>query len=265
MAVYDTVENKRTEYTVETLNSLLSTVNWSRHRLIISDNGSCPDTLAVYKHSRIPVFQSPPPDIESYAFCVLLNGSNLGTAEAVNRAWKLRKPFEHAIKMDNDVVINHEEWADEMEAAVARDPRIGQVGLKRKDLAESPNNKNPFYNSQLTMLPHQPGESWIIVEECQHIMGTCVLHSSRLLDKVGYLKQPTFYGFDDSLMSLRSRLEGFRNVFLPHINIDHIDRGDTGYQKEKEKHAGETMQAYNDLAVKYRSKQISTYYNPFQP
>lgn len=260
MAVFDTEENKRTTYTRQTIASLFHTVDFTKHRLIISDNGSCGATQAFYDFLKIKYSDL----FEMERIKIIFNGKNLGTAEAINKAWWYRKPGENAIKMDNDVVIYHSDWIEEMEEAIRREPLIGQVGLKRKDCWESPQTSHgDFYKSELLMLPHQPGERWIIVEKCNHIMGTCVMHSSALLEKVGYLCQPSLYGFDDSYMSLRSKLAGFINVFLPHINIDHIDSGGTDYQKWKEQHSGAQWKKYHETINNWKTGKESIYYNPF--
>jgi hypothetical protein len=47
MAVYDTDENGRTDYTARTLKSILDTVNLDRHRVVIVDNASCADTKRI--------------------------------------------------------------------------------------------------------------------------------------------------------------------------------------------------------------------------
>lgn len=261
MAVYDTVENKRTELTRRTIECLLKTVDFSKHTLIISDNGSCEDTQELYRELWTKYGTTPP---FSTKLLLIFNNENLGTAGAINKAWKQRHAGENCIKMDNDVVIHHNGWVDEMEAAIARDPSIGQVGLKRKDCWENPSHADPFYISELKMLPHKAGEAWIIVEEVNHVMGTCVMHSSALLDKVGYLYQPKLYGFDDSFMSLRSKLAGFKNIFLPHINIDHIDTEPTEYQKWKEAHANSCWVEYHKMHKEYREGKTSIYYNPFE-
>jgi len=234
MACFDTIENKRTEYTRKTLESVINTVDLIKHRLIIVDNNSCQETkdflkqfASYYNTKRIHVITLP---------------ENIGTARAINQAWKLRNEGEHCIKMDNDVVIHSSGWVDEMEEAIRRDPKIGQVGLKRKDCWEHPAHKNNDFKSTLKMLPHVPGEKWLIVEEAKHIIGTCVMHSAALLDKVGYLYQTSLYGYDDVLMSHRTHLAGFYSCFLPHIEIDHIDTGATEYQGWKERHSGEQTQ-----------------------
>ena len=264
MSVFDTIENKRTEYTKRTVNSLFNTVDFMKDRLIISDNGSCQETLDFYKDVQnefIGALENAPK--------IIYNGKNLGTAEAINLAWKERLPGEHCIKMDNDVVINydiyinHKGWVREMEEVIEREPKIGQVGLKRKDLMESPTVPDPHFRSRLVMLPHTNGQRWITVEVCNHILGSCVMHSSALLDKVGYLYQLGVYGFDDSFMSLRSQKAGFMNVFLPHIDIDHIDDGSNPYTEEKRKLADAVWADYQIIAREYVSGKRNVYYNPF--
>jgi len=64
-------------------------------------------------------------------------------------------------------------------------------------------------------------------------------------------------------MSVRSQVSGFKNVFLPHIQIDHIDPGGTIYQKWKEANAMERMGEYNNTKMAYFRGIRSVYYNPF--
>ncbi len=235
MAVHDTVENKKTECTKRTLDSLLDTVDFTAHRLFIIDNGSCEATHKVYS-DFLERFD------DKYLLAneptIIYNKENVGTAAAINQAWQLRYAGEHCIKMDNDVVIHYKGWIEEMEAAIKREPKIGIVGLKRKDCWEQPKHDNADYKSELIMLPHEGGEAWIIVEKAKHIIGTCQMYSDALLNRIGFLYQPGLYGYDDVLASWRSQVAGFINVFLPHIPIDHIDKGETVYQSWKEKHAG---------------------------
>jgi GT2 family glycosyltransferase len=244
LAVWDTEENGRTEYTAKTLETLYLTVNTKKHRIVIVDNGSCEATQKLLnKAARIEVIRL---------------HENIGTAKAVNKAWQLRKPNENCVKMDNDVVIHQSDWVDNMERAIKLDPAIGIVGLKRKDCWEEP-SRNDFYKSSLEMLPHVPGEPWVVVERVNHVMGTCQMFNSALLDKIGYLYQPRLYGFDDALAAIRCQVAGFYSCFLPHIEIDHIDTGATAYQGWKEKHAGEDMAEYNRLKNGYLSGTIPVY------
>lgn len=249
MAVYDTEENERTQYTQRTLASLIQTVDLNRHRIFVIDNGSCQETKAFLDKfpNSINLITSP---------------VNLGTAEAINLAWKHRQPGEHAVKMDNDVEFYRAGWVDELEEAIERDPRIGICGLKRKDCIERP-DRTDWYKSELYLLPHELGQRWIIGEKVNHVMGTCQMYSSALLDRIGYLFQPRLYGYDDALAAVRCHLAGFINVFLPHIEIDHIDPGDKPYQKWKEAEANKDFQAYEHIVRQYKTWERPIYYNPF--
>lgn len=261
MAVYDTEENQRTKYTAETLDCLRRTVNLSRHRVIIANNASCPETVELFR--KYPQFE------------YIHMSENVGTARAINHAWRARRPGEHAVKMDNDVVIHRHDWCDWLENVASKgrawdirasnwvQARIGIVGLKRKDCIEAP-WRDDGYKSELYRMDHELGERFLDIERVGHVMGTCQLYTSDLLDKIGYLYQPKLYGFDDVLASVRAQQAGFWTVFLPCIEIDHIDPGGTPYQKWKEMHAGEQWGEIGELVRRYKAGLISTYYNPFE-
>ena len=249
MVVYDTIDNGRTVLTKRTIDSLMQTVNFSRHRLVISDNGSCEGTRDFFRFCV------------DFPFTLIENGGNIGTANAINRAWSLRERGEHCIKMDNDVVIHQPEWADWIEDVFARESKIGICGLKRKDLDERPWSKEWWYESRVYMLPQEKGQRWLVVEEVQHVMGTCQGYSSAFLDKIGYLYQPGIYGFDDSLAAFRARVAGFKSVFLHGFEIDHIDPGGNEHTEWKRRHAGEHMAEYQRLRDGYRSGELNVYYD----
>lgn len=228
VAVFSTSENKKDECLQRTLESLYETVDFSRHRLMLSVNAATERTRDIII------------DFGGMISGVIDNGDNIGTARAINKIWAKRKPGEHCVKMDDDIVVNgYTDWLDEMEEAVRRDANIGQIGLKRKDCWENVNHPDTDYKSELIQLPHVPGERWMVVEKANHIIGSCVLHSSALIDKVGALYQPSLYGYDDVIMSWRTRAAGFYSCFLPHVPIDHVDEGKTVYQDWKHKHSGE--------------------------
>lgn len=253
MAVYSTAENKRSALTRRTLQSLAETVDWSRHTLWLSDNGSCEETLRLYEqaHDWLP-------------FEVLLNGENLGTARAVNKTWLRRKAGQHAVKMDDDTVIHERGWLDTLEECLEREPKIGIVSLKRGDLEERPDHPEVWFRSELLMLPHVRGQRWLVVERVLHTMGTCQLYSSRLLEKIGYLYQMGgLYALDDCLSAIRCHVAGFYNCFYPHIRIDHIDPGGTPFVQWKQEYAGTMMARYDQTREAYLSGTKNVYQGPF--
>jgi len=261
MSVYDTKESGRTAMTLQTLESLMRTVNFSKHRLFVIDNNSCLETkMMLHKF----VFENK--DNFEGNLTIIHNKENIGTARAINQAHAQREPFENCIKMDNDVVITPsplgegrgEGWVDAMEEYLQRDPSIGIIGLKRKDCGEHPGAPGHLM-SHLYMLPHTPGMRWLVGEQVAHVMGTCQMFSAKLMDTIGYLWQPRLYGFDDVYMSLRSTLAGFKNVFIPHIEIDHIDPGGNEYTDWKNRVAGEDMKYHQQIAQDFQRGTRSLY------
>lgn len=250
MAVYSTAENKKDDCLHKTLSSLSETVDWKRHRLMLSVNAFTDTTLDLLKYYSWIIEE------------VIFNEGNIGTSRALNRVWRKRKPDEHCIKIDDDVVIHSAGWVEEMEEAIRRMPTIGILGLKRKDVIQSTWHPDPNYRSKLIMLPHEPGERWITFEQTSDIIGTCTLFNSALMDKTGYSWQPGLYGFEDVLHCHRSHLAGFVNGFLNHINIDHIDPGGNEYTTWKEKASGEKVQEMIAVFRDYVSGKRSIY-EPF--
>jgi len=264
MAVWDTEENRRTWMTRATLESLAVTVDWSKHRLIVVDNGSCKKTQellwwgmqeAVATWGRASRHKTCPP------FILIRNDENRGTANAINQALQQRVPGENCVKMDNDVVIHQAGWADWMEDVFARDSNIGICGLKRKDLLETPWSDEPEYKSTICMLPHEAGQRWLVVERVRHVIGTIQGYSSALLDKIGYLVQPSLYGFDDSLAAVRAKMAGFQSVFLHGFEIDHLDPGGDAYCQWKLDQAAKHFAAVNSDVVLYEAGIKDVYYN----
>jgi GT2 family glycosyltransferase len=251
MAVYDTVENQRTELTRRTLTDLMETVDFNKHQLFISDNGSCDETLQVYTDMQYLWWDYAYPESN---LTIRPNGKNLGTANAVNKGIAEREPNQFIIKMDNDVIIHSNDWVEQLEEAMTREPKIGILGLKRRDLLESTTNIDTNCRSKLIQLPHNPGERWYVVETCKHVMGTCTMLSPALIDKIGgFYQMDGIYGFDDSLMCVRAGIEVYMCVFLSGVDIDHIDPGGTDYTKEKAEYAGMMSDRYRTAVAAYKS------------
>ena len=253
MAVFSNDENQKDKYLKETLRYLSYTVDFDKHRLMLSVNGFTEETKQILKcYPGHEVIET-----------VIFNGENLGTAEAINKVIARRNPGEHVIKIDDDVVIHNGGWADLMEEAISIDPTIGIIGLKRKDLIQSPWHPDPQYRSELVLLPHTPGHRWITIERTPDIIGTCTMFNSALLDKIGYSRQPGKYGFEDNLFCHRSHLAGFYNCFLNHIEIDHIDEGAPEFSEWKAKHSSEFFPEYHKLVHDMIAGKEPIYYNPF--
>jgi hypothetical protein len=233
ICAHDTEENDRTKYTKETLRSLSETVDWSKgHELYIIDNNSCGETKSFLKD-----FQS------KLNYKLITCSENVGTAKGINMALALRKPNQVCIKMDNDVVVHQSGWVEELEEIIAQNPQIGILGLMRSDIYG-----NFTQDGKLLY-----GDD---------IMGTCTALNPLLLDKIGfYFQHSKNYGFDDSNISVRSIAAGFKNAFLPHIKITHIDTGGTAYTEWKKKEAAFWLQEASIAHDLIRKGLISYYYD----
>jgi GT2 family glycosyltransferase len=251
--------------TDKTLSSLFASVNWEKHRLIIVDNGSWIETTEIYEkwiQEFNDLYDNNGKLLEDRLQIIFI-GENIGTARAINKAWELREPGEHCVKMDNDVVIHQEGWLDLLEEIVERDPSYGILGLKRKDCIETPWHKDDWYRSKLTMIPHKTGQRWILVEKVHHVMGTCQMFSSDCLDKIGFLYQMGgLYGFDDALASIRAQVAGFNTAHVPHIEIDHIDPGGDSYQDWKTRYSGQRMDLFHNYKRAYQQGNTPVYHGP---
>ena len=232
MAVHDTEENGRTKYTKECLDSLFDTVDFNKHRLFVIDNNSCLETFQYI----------PTKGVKGNECHFVLQLENIGTAAAINKAIQFRKPNEVVIKMDNDVVIHQSGWVDDLEQVFADNPEIGICGLKRDDV----------YGNFIADGKLLYGDD---------IMGTCTALNPALLDKIGYYNQFSVYGYDDSLLSARSLAAGFKNAYLPHIKITHLDEGGTEYTEWKKREASQYLSEATIAIDMYRSGKISPYYD----
>jgi glycosyltransferase involved in cell wall biosynthesis len=247
MACWNTVENQRYDLTVKTIDSLLTQVNPTSHPIYIVNNASTDPRTA-------PLLER----LSAYGRATIItNETNLGTARAINKAWKFRKPGQCCVKMDDDVIVHQKDWPDVLEEVFRREHKIGIAALKRNDLSESPDHPEAWAKSKLIMLPHNPGERWMVVEQVSHCMGTCQAYSSALLDRMGYLYQMQDevgnpgYAFDDSLSAVRCYVAGFISAFVPYIPIDHIDPGGTPYTTWKQDVAGKQMSRFNAVRDEY--------------
>src|SRR6184192_4181835 len=197
MCAYCTEENGKEKYLIQSLDSLKATVNFDKHKLIVINNGM--DVKCLHQDW----------------FTLIEPGQNLGTARGINLALKGREGGQPFIKCDDDWATDHVGWVDEMERVLTEHPEIGILGLKRDDVyGELIEDGELLFNHD--------------------IMGTCTMYQPSMLDRVGYLYQPSGqYGYDDVIMSVRSEVAGFRNAFMKNIRITNLDTGGTVYTEWK--------------------------------
>ena len=252
IAVFDSVENKRTEYTKKTYESLIKTTDPKTTDIVFVNNASCKETVDFLNGINMPNIK------------VIHSKENVGTAEAINIAWKEADKETFCVKLDNDVTFKQIGWAERMAECFTKDSYLGIVGLKRKDLPNEPISEQ--YQTTLVYLRHKKGEPWLfenMVEYCDDLIGTCHMFNPKLLEQIGYLWQPGIYGFDDVLACTRSRLAGFRNAFYPSIEIEHLDDGNNPYIEWKKRYAGMYLPTIEKIEREYETGERPLYYSPF--
>jgi GT2 family glycosyltransferase len=246
---YDNENNGRHEYTVKTYESLMQTVDFDTTRIIFIDNNSFDKTKSFLKK------------IKSKNIDIIYNEANVGTAEGINKGIFTCSKEDYVIKLDNDVTFGRLGWADEMKRIMELDNSIGVLGLKRKDLLDSPTCKE--YPTKLEFLKHELGDEWWVIELRDDIIGTCTMISPLLREKIGYLWQPGVYSFDDTILSAKSLIAGFRNAFYPCVIIEHLDKGGTAFTDWKSKYAGMYISQITGIIDDFQFGRRDIYYNPF--
>jgi len=210
---------------------------------------------------------------------VLLD-KNFGTAVAVNLGWKLSGGGSVGIvKADSDIVVNTSGFMERILAVLEAMPRLGILGLRRKDLIENPYHPDPWYRSEYLDL--QIDNETVHLETCSHIMGSFTAYNKSVINDFGYLAQlqedrwpDPAYGYDDSLACYRMIALGFRRAFLRgwddvSVSIDHVDPGEGDkpdswngvYTRWKQAEAGTWMARYKELAEGYVRGSVSPYYD----
>lgn len=227
---YCTEENGKLKYLKECLDSLFDTTDMDRHTLIIINNSPFRE---VKEYLSELLLLKP--------FKLISPETNLGTAGGINLGLRERKPGQVCIKTDDDLTWGQSGWADELEQTIAEKPEIGILGLKRDDVYGNMEEDGKLL--------------W-----CHDIFGTCTAYNPLMLDKVGYLVQiSNFYGYDDTLISVRSEVAGFKNAFMKNIKITNLDLLETEYTRWKRREAGIYLGEVGPLCDGYRNGTISIY------
>lgn len=229
--VYCTPENGKLKYYKKCLASLLRTVDLKKHRLMIIDN-SCSEETEDFIDNVVKEL-----DLN---ITVLHLKENVGTARGINMAIAIREPGEIVIKTDDDLTWEKAGWVERMESAMTDE--VGILGLKRGDV----------YGEMIA-----DGKLlW-----CHDIMGTCTAYNPLMLDKVGFLTQPSLYGFDDTIFSVRSEAAGFRNAFMKGEKIVNLDEGGTDYTEWKKREAGDYLNEVGEMIRMIKEGTLNYYYN----
>lgn len=138
---------------------------------------------------------------------LFLHDHNMGVAVAMNTGLA-DEPWNYAVKLDNDMVIEDDSWLQSLIAVDERYPAIGTVGY---DIYE---------NTRFGEHGFCGGSTLLITREA--------------FKRVGFFcEEYGLYGEEDSDFGLRVRLSGLKNFYIPpegKVSHDHLQRS---YGSEK--------------------------------
>jgi len=265
-----TVTFNRRALVEQALSSWLANFDNSLFTLVVIDNCSTDSTFEYLT------------DLANKGKCVAVRlKKNFGTAPALNLAWRLRTPHQHAVKADSDIVVHTKGVLQKMVEVADAFWNIGIIGLKRPDLIESPNHPDYFYRSKILNLKSK--NTVYILEFVHHVMGSFQLYNKAALSDFGYLyqfqdeREGPAYGFDDALACFRMRALRKSVAFLrgwvleekkTSVEISHIDPGESSgnsflssYTRWKQKEAEKALPRYFQLAQEFLRAERNPYYD----
>ncbi len=200
-------------YTKLTVESILKNTPASMFEFVVIDNGSKPDVRAYFDSMRDKV------DLN-----YIRNDENLGPIRAINQGIKAARG-DYIVVIHNDVIILENGWLEKIKDAMAKDPKVGIVGLAgRKEIYKTGcvNEESLRHNLQNEDLNPPMKEE---ISEVAVVDGLCFVMRREMLGKVksfdetyGYMH---CYDLDISLQSIEA---GYKNV-VRKIEAMHIGNG----------------------------------------
>ena len=192
------------------LPSLLASIS-DTDEVIIIDNASSDGTVDWLKHTypHIQLISSS----ENLGFG---GGNNLGAKCALG---------EFLVFVNPDTLVEPH-WIDTLIDALEQDTSIG-LATSKIILLNNPNRINTCGNdmhiSGITLCRglNQPRNAYQIQEEVSAISGTAFISRRNLFIKLGGFDESFFMYMEDSDLSLRARLAGYRCIYVPQSIVYH--------------------------------------------
>lgn len=205
--------------TYQTLWSLATTGALADAEYVVWDNGSVDDTRDMLR------------DLEELGILdwdrVFLSQENIGCPQALNRIMRsYRKPGQHFIKVDNDVVLETNGWVNKLVAFLEEHEQVAMASAWYDELKDE--------SQQGRIKVRHDG--WI---EAFPVVGHCVIHRGSFLDYTGYfdvLAPDHLYGFEDVLMAHRAAAMRLKCAIVQDVRLRNIQRHSSLDQSE---HDGE--------------------------
>ena len=199
------------------------------YNVIVVDNNSSPVTGSFLKN-----FAS-----NNKNFTIVNNNENLGWVRAVNQGIKLSKA-PYVCVMNNDTIVETEDWLRKMIAVADLEPGIGLVN-PRFDIK----NRTPR------------GVRFLEIDFCR---GYCVLIKRPVIERIGSLDEAYGMGYyDDDDYSVRAIRAGFKCVRANDVVVRHL-RDSTFSSVYSEAQRGKLHEANKKLFYSKWGKRLNIFF-----
>jgi GT2 family glycosyltransferase len=217
--------------TIACLESLL-TVNYASLHVLISDNGSRPESIAAIREwiaENLAVGRL----WKGIGSCEILeNGRNLGFTggNTIGIHYALKQNADYVLFLNNDTIVTPNFLKPMVDVAEC-DKNVGIVGCKIFYADSDPGGRHRIWSLGGYSFRHGmpinigAGEldrpEWKGVREQTLINGCCMLIKRAVVETVGVQDDRLFFGIDDVEYSFRAAQKGWKNVIACNAEIYH--------------------------------------------
>jgi len=192
--------------TTRTIQALRDTYTFDEAEVLIVDNASV-DGTGDWLLEQVDLGLLKPEN-------VMLLDENIGCPRALNLVLESqRKPGQHFIKVDNDVLLVTPGWVEMLVRFLDQHPNVAMASPWYAELETG--NQGRVYE--------QHAGWWRIFP----VIGHCCVHRGEFLDQTGFfdvLGDDHLYGFEDNLMAHRAGAMGLDCAIVTTVVLENIQR-----------------------------------------
>ncbi|MCF8053946.1 MAG: glycosyltransferase family 2 protein [Deltaproteobacteria bacterium] len=202
------------------LDSITKTVHSIRYEIIVVDNASTDDSVAMLRESH--------PDIR-----VIENKENRGFGTANNQAMRVMSG-KYALLLNSDTVLQENAVKElltfmetQRDAAIACGQLLNEDGSKQNSIASFPSIFTLLINMALVefLFPRRyPSKRWHYDTPLaiDYGIGACLMVRKQAIDEVGMFDERYFFYFEETDWALQMKRAGWKNYHVPTALIYHL-------------------------------------------
>ena len=205
------------EYTKACLRSLFEHTRPGSYDLVIVDNGSTDGTVEYLKSLAA----------QSTSLQIICNPSNVGFARGNNIGLTVCSPESDILTLNNDVIIEQNDWLELLREAAYSEDKVGIVGCRLVDEKSRLLHAGAFmpidtlWGQQIGGLEKDIGQ-YTSVREVESVVLACSYIRRDLLNVTGFLDEDYFSYFEDTDLCLRARKAGFKVLCTGKVTLTHL-------------------------------------------